>query len=288
MMPRNSNATTSTISCDDKNETTRTDDSFQGVFRKGKPEPAKVISIVARFSLGLLIPALYMLVLGAVAYVTFHHALFGLHFQRASSVVVNGFQYLLPLFSGAALLALLLRPFFPLRRREHRHYEMQDDNGRDLLTFAEKISQQMAIPSSLKLTFSLQPELHIKPDSPWRATRGHLTLTAGLPLLAVINTRQLGALISHQLAHHSNSILTPVQRTMTVLDRWFKRSISGDDGWLDQFQAFEQSSDNSLLVATGLVGKTAIIGSNYLLRGLYYLYKALSRPVLLSLEKDAD
>lgn len=287
-MSRNTSATEISPDRDGEKPPTEIISAFQGEFCKGKLEPAMTMSAIARFSLGSLIPALYMLIIGAVAYATFHHALFGMHFRVTNSVVVIGFLYLLPLVSGAALMALLLRPFFPLIQLKHSSFESLPDNDGQLQDLATQISLRMGMKPSIKLAFSMHPEISIKPDGILGAARHRLNLTIGLPLASVLSGQQLAVLMSHELAHFSHSVFAHIYRAMMLVDDWFRHSINGEDGWLDKFAEFEHNGESSLLVVAGLLGKAAITGNDYLLRGLYFLYTKLSRPALLTLEKDAD
>jgi len=77
-------------------------------------------------------------------------------------------------------------------------------------------------------------------------------LFLGLPLVAGLNTRQLAAVIAHELGHCTQSFAMRLGYVIDRVDNWFRRVVYERDTWDEAFEDWANSVDDwrlSLIVA---------------------------------------
>ncbi len=262
--------------------------AFKGQIRKGSPETSISIVILSRTLFAMLVPASYILLLGVVAYFTFYHALFGLHFHQGAAFPIAAGLYVLPLVSGLSLITLMLRPFLPLAHFNEHRLKLHESDGADFLQFVSLIQQQFNTNFDVKVELSMLPVVNIEPHGLSFRQSNSITLVVGLPLIKAMTTQQLSALIAHELAHYSHSSYRHTFRWTILVDQWFDDCVQGRDGWKACFSDLEQSGYNSAKVVAGMIGKSAVAIDDSVLRYLHFAYQSLSRKTLNQLDKDAD
>jgi hypothetical protein len=77
-------------------------------------------------------------------------------------------------------------------------------------------------------------------------------LTLGLPLVAGLNTRQLAAVVAHELGHCTQAFAMRLDYVISRVDRWFLRVVYERDTWDEAFDEWANSVQDwrlSLIVA---------------------------------------
>lgn len=122
----------------------------------------------------------------------------------------------------------------------------------------------------------------------WSFLGNDLVLTLGLPLAGGLNTRQLAAVVSHELGHCTQAFAMRLGYLIDRVDRWFMRVVYQRDTWDEAFEEWASSVNDwrlSLIVACAGV---AIWLSRTVLTVLLHLGHAASCFLSRQMEYHAD
>lgn len=262
--------------------------AFKGDMLKGSPEVSNQILTTVRTLIAMLVPLVYIAMLGIVAYFTFYHALFGSHFNQGAPFHISATLYVLPLLSGLSLTVLMLRPFFHLKQFNEHRLKLHINDGAEFLQLISLIQQRLHNTQKIEVELSMLPVVCAEPDGLSLKRSDNVTLVVGLPLIKSMTVQQLSALICHELAHYSHSSYRRAYRWTILVDQWFDDCLQSRDGWKGYFSELEQSGPNSAFVIAGLIGKSAIVLNDTVLQFLHKAYRRLSITTLKQLDRDAD
>jgi Zn-dependent protease with chaperone function len=122
----------------------------------------------------------------------------------------------------------------------------------------------------------------------WSLLGNDLVLTLGLPLVAGLNTRQLAAVVSHELGHCTQAFAMRLSYVIGRIDGWFLRVVYERDTWDDSFEEWGNSINDWRLKLIVLCAGLAIWFSRALLAALLHLGHAASCFLSRQMEYHAD
>lgn len=268
--------------------------ALAGIVNPGK------ISVL--YQLGLLLVAIFMVLLPAVylgfvvllGYATYWY---GVHAKVLLSSFTGGIHvfiikmvlYLGPLIGGTIAVFFMFKPILARPRRSPEPTEMNPARQARLYQFIAHLCDLLQVPVPRRIC--LDGELNASAGfrrGLWSLLGNDLALTLGLPLVAGLNTRQLAAVVAHELGHCTQSLAMRLGYLINLIDRWFMRVIYERDTWDEAFEDWAHSVNDwrlSLIVAcAGL----AIWASRRILAVLLWLGHAASCFLSRQMEYHAD
>ena len=226
--------------------------------------PRRRISIF--YQLGLLAVAIFMVLLpvaylafaAATAYGTYWYGVHGLALFSSLSgglyiLILKAILYFGPLLGGTVAVFFMFKPILARRRKRAAPIELNPAQHPRLYQFIAHLSDLLRVPIPRRIYLSCELNASAGFRRGWLSFLGYdLVLYLGLPLVAGLNTRQLAAVIAHELGHCTQSFAMRLGYVIDRVDDWFMRVVYERDTWDDAFEEWANSVDDwrlSLIVA---------------------------------------
>jgi Zn-dependent protease with chaperone function len=225
--------------------------------------PRRRISVF--YQIGLLLVALFMVFLplaylafiGLVAYCTYWYAIHArvimTSFEAGGRVyILRAVAYIGPILAGGIAVFFMFKPILARKRKGTNPIELNPAQHPRLYQFIAHLCEvlRVAMPKRVYLSCDLNASAGFRRG--WLSFFGNdLALTIGLPLVAGLNTRQLAAVIAHELGHCTQAFAMRVGYVINNVDGWFYRVTCQRDTWDDAVEEWQNSADTwwmSLLV----------------------------------------
>lgn len=262
--------------------------AFQGEIRPVRRTLLYRFGIVFLSFIMLLLPALYLILIGGVAYLVFHHATTNLpRIGQMRSYWALFFLYVGPLVIGSILLFFMIKPFLARRSRTVPLRSLEFGEEPLLFALVTRIARAVDAPEPKRIALDCQPNASAGFASFWGALLGgDLVLTLGLPLLAGLSIQQLAGVIAHELGHFSQGAGMRLSYLVRSLNLWFARLVYERDDWDESLaQGCERGDSLSLLLLLAIF-------CLWLTRRLLWLFMMLGHAfscfMLRQMEYDAD
>ncbi len=266
--------------------------TIAGVF-VGDVEP---VAITAKYKFGIatvavflvLLPALYLALVGALGSATVWHMLTHWTWLGKHPGVPMMLAYVGIGAAGLVSTIFLLKPFLAPRRQPGLPLKLTKQDDPLFFAFVEHIAKRVGAP--------MPAEIRI--DCAANASAGalgglsgllsnQLVLTVGLPLVGGLSSRQLAGVIAHELGHFAQSTGMRFGYVVDSLNHWFARCVYERDPWDEKLTALsEQYNDYRGTVL--LMCRGAIWLSRKCLAGARILGVLVSRFMSRQMEFDAD
>lgn len=226
--------------------------------------PRSRISIF--YQAGLLLVAIFMILL-PIAYVgvaalaaygvywyASHGRVFFSNFIGGIYVLIfKAILYLAPIIGGTVGVFFMFKPIFARPRKQAPPVELNPAEHPRLYQFIAHIGDllRVRVPKRIYLDGNLNASAGFRRG--WLSLLGNdLVLTLGLPLVGGLNTRQLAALVAHELGHCTQALAMRLGYIIDSIDRWFLRVVYERDSWDDSFDEWVNSvEDWRLSIITG-------------------------------------
>jgi Zn-dependent protease with chaperone function len=263
--------------------------------------PRRKVSLLYQFGLLLvaifmvLLPIAYLCFIAGVIYGVYWYAFHGraLLFSGPTGglygIIFRVILYIGPLLGGLIAVFFMFKPILARPRKGIEPIELNPAEHPRLYQFIAHVSDalQVSIPGRIYLDCELNAGAGLR--------RGlasffgnDLMLVIGLPLVAGLNTRQLSALIAHELGHCTQGLAMRLGYVIDRVDRWFVRVVYGRDSWDDAFEEWAGSIDDWRLEFIVLFARAAIRLSRAVLSFLLHLGHAASCFLSRQMEYHAD
>ena len=226
--------------------------------------PRRSISVFYQFGLLLvaifmvLLPVVYLAFVGSIAYGTYWYAvharvLFASLSGGVYGLIFRAIIYIGPILGGTVAVFFMFKPILARPRKRVEPVELNPAQNPRLYQFIAHVSDllQVPIPRRIYLDCELNASAGLRRGL--LSLFGHdLVLTLGLPLAAGLNTRQLAAVIAHELGHCTQAFAMRLGYLIDRIDRWFIRVVYERDSWDESFEEWANSVQDwrlSLIVA---------------------------------------
>jgi Zn-dependent protease with chaperone function len=226
--------------------------------------PRRRISVFYQFGLlvvavfMVLLPVAYLAFVATIAYGTYWYgahagAMFtdftgGLHVLIFKAIIYFG-----PLLAGSVAVFFMFKPILAGRRKRAEPIELNPALHPRLYQFIAHLSDLLRVPIPRRIYLDCELNASAGFRRGWLSFLGHdLVLRLGLPLVAGLNTRQLAAVIAHELGHCTQSFAMRLGYVIDRVDGWFVRVVYERDAWDDSFEEWANSVQDwrlSLIVA---------------------------------------
>ncbi|MBT6155735.1 MAG: hypothetical protein HOH82_13845, partial [Planctomycetaceae bacterium] len=178
----------------------------------GDIEPVQVgigyrlgILLVAFFM--LLLPLLYVGIIGLAAYGVYWHAASNVDMfsgTQGRGVVMVFLVYLTPMIIGGILVVFMFKPLFSRSPHSERWRSLTRDDQPLLFAFVERICDAVGAAHPSRINLDVQVNASASFRRGWLSFLGNdLVLTIGMPLVAGMSTRQFAGVLAHEFGHFS-------------------------------------------------------------------------------------
>ncbi|MBI1177443.1 M48 family metalloprotease [bacterium] len=248
--------------------------------------------LVAMFM--VLLPVTYLAFVGCIAYGTYWY---GTHATVLLSGLTGGvYLYILriifyigPLMGGMIAVFFMFKPILARPRKQAQPLELNPAHHPRLYQFIAQLSDLLRVPMPRRI------QLDCKLNASAGFRRGllsflgnDLVLTLGMPLVAGLDTRQLAAVVSHELGHCTQALAMRLGYVIDGIDRWFIRVVYERDTWDEGFDEWANSVEDWRLSMIVACAGFAIWLSRRVLALLLHLGHATSCLLSRQMEFHAD
>jgi len=197
--------------------------------------------------------------------------------------------YFGPLLGGCIAVFFLFKPILARPRRPAEPMELNPAQHPRLYQFIAHLSDLLRVPMPRRIYLDGQ----LNASAGFRRGlgsffRNDLVLTLGLPLVAGLNTRQLAAVVAHELGHCTQAFALRLGYLIDGIDRWFVRVVYERDSWDEAFENWASSVDDWRLSLIVTCIGLCLWFSRLLLAGLLHLGHAASCFLSRQMEFHAD
>jgi len=262
--------------------------------------PRRRVSLFYQFGLLLvalfmvLLPVAYFALVAGLAYATYWYGVHGLAFFSSFSgglhvFILKGVLYAGPLVGGVIAVFFMFKPILARPRRREEPMELNPAQHPRVYQFIAHISDALRVPVPRRIY--LDGELNASAGFRrgfWSFLGNDLVLNLGLPLVAGLNTRQLAALIAHELGHCTQAFAMRLGYLIARIDGWFLRVVYGRDSWDDSFEEWANSINDWRLALIVAFARLAIWLSRQVLSLLLHLGRAVDCFLSRQMEYHAD
>jgi Zn-dependent protease with chaperone function len=181
----------------------------------------------------LLLPVVYLTLVGGVGYFIYWHATHNLRFFTAiHNAWALIFGYAGPLMVAVILLFFMIKPLFAPVPRAGAEKELDPHKEPVFCAFVSRIARAVGAPEPHRI------EVNCEVNASAALGRGlsgffgnNLVLTIGLPLVAGLNARQLAGVLAHELGHFAQGAGMRFSYIVRSINHWFLRVVYERDGW---------------------------------------------------------
>ena len=266
------------------------EESFRAKLVEAVPVPWSYrASLLAVTFVMLLLPVIYLVLIGMVGWGTYYHATHHLSwFSSIGSKRLAFLAYASPLFAGFTMVFFMVKPLFSARHHGGEARTLRSQEEPLLFHFVGRVAE--AVGASKPVEIRVDSEVNASASF----RRGlvsffgdDLVLTLGLPLVGGLSLEQFGGVLAHEFGHFAQGGGMRLTYVVRAINAWFYRVVYERDHFDDEL---ESSSENGgcywvvlVMAAQILVGLSRLI-----LKGLMYFGHFVSCLMLRHMEYDAD
>lgn len=218
--------------------------------------PRRRISIF--YQIGLLLVAFFMVLLplayfafvglagyGVYWYAVHGRALFSSFTGGIYVLFLKMILYIGPLVGGLVAVIFMFKPILARSPKRAEPIELNPAQHPRLYQFIAHLSDllRVAIPRRIYLDCDLNASAGFRRG--WLSLFGNdRVLTVGLPLVAGLNTRQLAAVVAHELGHCTQALAMRLGYVIHRINRWFFRVVYERDTWDESLADWSNSVED--------------------------------------------
>ncbi len=215
-------------------------EGFSGPIEQTRPTLRYRLSTVVVAAVMVLLPLVYLTLIGLVGYGVYYHAVhhtgtFEFEFSVPRRLLMM-LAYSGPLCFGILLILFLLKPLFPRQAAETRTRSLNRDREPLLFAFIDRICQAVGAPLPTRIDLDCQLNASASYGRGFACLFGnHLVLTIGLPLVAGLNTRQFAGVLAHEFGHFAQGTGMRLTYLIRTISHWLLRVVyerDAVDDWL--------------------------------------------------------
>jgi Zn-dependent protease with chaperone function len=255
------------------------------------------IGILLALSVMVVLPLIYLALIGAVGYAVYWHAVtntglltsdLGASRTSAKARLFAVLLYLASMAVGVILVLFMFKPLLsrPQKRRGPRALSREKEPL--LFAFVDRLCDAVHAPRPKRIDVDLQVNASASFRSGMLSMLGSdLVLTIGIPLLASLNMRQFGGVLAHEFGHFSQGAGMRTTYVVRTISHWFARVVYERDAWDEKLTELSHEVDFRigwiLFLARGFVWITRRV-----LWCLMMVGNAVAGFMLRQMEFDAD
>jgi Zn-dependent protease with chaperone function len=251
-----------------------------------------------RFRLGLVLVALMTVLLPVIYLAVVISAGYGVYFHVVNHTwllegrgngLVRGIMYAGPAIVGGVLVFFMWKPLLARPTRTATGITIERGEAPLLFELVERIRQAVGAPAprALCLDSEVNASASFRRGLTSFVSRGDLTLTIGLPLVAGLDIRQLGGVLAHELGHFAQGSGMRLTYLIRTLNGWLARVAYERDSW-DEWLARSAKEWDWRIGIVLHVARFTVWLTRKLLVLLAIIGNAIGTFMLREMEFDAD
>lgn len=238
----------------------------------------------------LVLPAIYLGLIGLVAFAIYWHATNDLSLLKAQdNAWFRAIAYAAPIIVGTVLIVFMIKPLFA--RNMNQSPPMLIERGEDPLLYAyvDRLCEAVGCRKPRRIYVDCEVNAAAgfgRGYFGW--IFGRLDLYLGLPLFAALDLRQMSGVMAHEMGHFSQGSAMRLGYVVRSINIWFVRVIYQRDKW---DRALYRWSHRRQMLWTRLLGMLSELAVKFVRRILRFLLiagHAMSCFLLRQQEFDAD
>ncbi|WP_435022540.1 M48 family metalloprotease (plasmid) [Tundrisphaera sp. TA3] len=262
--------------------------AFRGEIRPVRPTLMYRLWVILVAAIMVILPLVYLALIGLVGYGLFLYAMQGPAFFRG--VRVNKLTlaiYVGPLVCGVIVLGFMLKPLFarPVRREKTR--ELDPSKEPLLAAFVDGVCASVGAPRPARIDVDCQVNASAHLASRALSPSKRLVLTIGLPLVAGLTLKQFTGVLAHEFGHFSQGTGMRLTILIRSINAWFARVVYERDDWDQMLEDGSREGHVAIILVAGL-SRMAVWLTRRILWVLMYVGHLASGFLLRQMEYDAD
>jgi Zn-dependent protease with chaperone function len=262
--------------------------------------PRSRISLWYQLGLGLvagfmiLLPVLYLALIVLAAWGVYWYAVHAKVILTSFSGGVYVFLFKLviyfgPIFGGVVAVMFMFKPLFARPAKRPESLTLNPALDPRLFQFIAHLTDLLSAPMPKRIDLDCELNASASFRRGWISFLGSdLVLTIGLPLVAGLNTRQLAAVVAHELGHFTQGAGMRLGFVINRINLWFVRVVYQRDSWDEALDEWSNSAEDSRLALIVACAHLAVWFSRLILKTIMLFGHATSCFLSRQMEFHAD
>jgi Zn-dependent protease with chaperone function len=238
----------------------------------------------------LLLPLIYMALVGVVVYAVYWHTVHDISiFETGGASRGKLLAYLGPILIGGILIVFMIKPLFARKRRKTHPLSLSRIEEPRLFAFVDRLCQVVGAPTPRRIDVDTAVNASASfEEGIVGFLRRDLVLTIGLPLVAGLSLRQLTGVLAHEFGHFAQGTGMRLTYLIRRINGWFARVVYERDSWDDWLTEQAQEGGNWLAALIVALARFFIWLTRWVLWALMLAAHFVSSFMLRQMEFDAD
>jgi len=267
---------------------------FQGQIVRPKTSIFYHVGLLLVAGTMLLLPLVYVAMVGAVAYAVYFHAFhnwgpimgFG---SSGSGLIFKLLIYFAPLLAGIVVVFFMFKPLLARQPKRAQPLALNPASERLLYAFIEKICDVVGAPSPKRIDLDCQLNAAAHFRRGFFSMFGNdLVLVLGLPLVANFTARELAGVIAHEFGHFTQGAGMRLNYIINSVNFWFARVAYQRDSWDVALQNWSAEAEDGRVALVILTVQLSVWFSRLILKILMLIGHIVGGFMLRQMEYDAD
>lgn len=258
-----------------------------------RPTPLYLLAILLTTALMIVLPLLYLGVIGLVGllvwwHLTTNHVIFS-SVRGGRAGLFAALIYIAPLVVGVIVIVFMFKPIFAQPAQEGRRRSLTPTSDPLLFAFVERICQLVgaAMPQRIDIDNNINASASFSRGWLSLISGRDLVLTIGMPLAAGLNLQQLAGVLAHEFGHFSQGAGMRLTYIIRSINFWFVRVVYERDAW-DEWLAGAADGLDVRIAWIIYLARGCVWLTRRILWLLMYLGHLVAGFMLRQMEYDAD
>ncbi len=196
----------------------------------------------------VILPLLYIALIGSVCYLIYFHAAHDTGLLEAGRGRGRAFGMLVlyagPLLAGGILVLFMIKPLFARPAVQRRTRSLTRKSDPLLFAFVDRVCAAIRAPKPKRIDVDCQVNASASFRRGWLSMLGSdLVLTIGLPLAAGLSLRQFAGVLAHEFGHFSQGAGMRLTYVIRSVSWWFTRVVYERDQWDQKLIHWSENMD---------------------------------------------
>ncbi|MBX3420694.1 MAG: trypsin-like peptidase domain-containing protein [Pirellulaceae bacterium] len=215
------------------------------------------LALLAVAMVMLLLPVLYIGLIGLTAWGTVEYTRFAISIAQGSEVRARGKSWLfLPTIAMAVAIFFMIKPLFAKKARAAAPRSLNPQDEPLLFEYIAILCKSVHAPAPKRICVSTDVNAFAAFQRGWSSLfrRSDLVLTLGLPLVRGLTLRELSGVLAHEFGHFSQGASMRLNFLIRAINLWFARVVYERDAWDERLANWTKGIDHRfsiLLYVTG-------------------------------------
>ena len=234
----------------------------------------------------ILLPAVYLAVIALAIWLIYLHVVYNTWILTGGGLIIlKIIGYGGPVLAGCILVFFMIKPFFAKRPHANAPFSLRREDEPVLFEFIDRICRLVRAPVPSRVDVDMQ--VNASASLQRGVMSNDLVLTIGLPLVAGLNTRELGGVLAHEFGHFAQGAGIRLTYIVRHINLWFARVVYERDEWDIKLERGARDNDLRLVVILQ-AARFCVWLTRRVLWALMHVGTTISCFMLRQMEFDAD